>query len=58
FEEGRSLKEVLLETQEVTEHMSESEIDRLLDPTNYLGIAPRFVDKVLEAGRRAGETNA
>ncbi|MCH8089339.1 MAG: adenylosuccinate lyase [Chloroflexi bacterium] len=55
FEEGRSLKEVLLETQEVTEHMSESEIDRLLDPTNYLGIAPRFVDKVLEAGPRVRE---
>ena len=53
FEEGRSLKEVLLETQEVTQHISEAEIDRLLDPTNYLGIAPRFVDKVLYASRRA-----
>ena len=38
--------------------LSEAEIDRLLDPTNYLGIAPRFVDKVLEAGPRARETNA
>ncbi|MEE9198575.1 MAG: adenylosuccinate lyase [Dehalococcoidia bacterium] len=53
FEEGRPLKEVLLRSAQVTRHLSGAEIDLLLDPAGYVGLAPRFVDEVLAASRKA-----
>ncbi len=51
FEEGRSLKETLLESEEVSPHLSPTEIDELLDPAGYLGLAPTFVDRVVARAR-------
>lgn len=45
--EGRHLREILLATPEIRERLSEAEIDRLLDPRNYLGSAQRFIQRVL-----------
>jgi 3-carboxy-cis,cis-muconate cycloisomerase len=50
--EGKHLREVLLEMPEVCGHFSEGELDRLLEPRNYLGSAPRFIARVL------GDSNA
>ena len=47
FEEGRWLKELLMEDERVTNVLSEAEIDRLLDPDSYLGLAKEFVDRVV-----------
>jgi 3-carboxy-cis,cis-muconate cycloisomerase len=52
FEEGRWLKELLMEDERVTSVLSEAEIDRLLDPDSYLGMSKEFVDRVV--GRQVG----
>jgi len=41
------LSNVLKKMPEATAHLTEAEIDRLLDPRNYLGSADRFVAKVV-----------
>ena len=50
FEESRWLKELLMEDERVTNVLSEAEIDRLLDPDSYLGLAKEFVDRVVGEG--------
>ena len=47
FEEGRWLKDLLMEDERVTSVLSEDEIDRLLDPDSYLGMSKEFVDRVV-----------
>jgi 3-carboxy-cis,cis-muconate cycloisomerase len=47
--ENCSLREVLKRTPEVTAHLSEDEIDRLMNPRAYLGSSQRFIARVLEA---------
>ncbi|MFQ5873378.1 MAG: lyase family protein, partial [Dehalococcoidia bacterium] len=56
FEEGRPLKELLLESEEVGRHLTEDEIDQLIEPASYVGLAPRFVDQVLAYSRKARRT--
>ncbi len=46
-QEKRNLADVLKQLPEVTAHLSEEEIDRLLDPRAYLGSAQRFIARVL-----------
>jgi 3-carboxy-cis,cis-muconate cycloisomerase len=43
----KHLRAVLLEMPEVSKHLSDSEVDRLLDPKNYLGSAQEFIERVL-----------
>ena len=45
--EGKTLGEVLREDAEVRRHLSDEQIDRLLDPAAYLGSAGAFVDRVV-----------
>lgn len=47
FEAGQTLREALLADPEVTAHLSEKQIDELLDPANYTGSAPAMVDAVV-----------
>jgi 3-carboxy-cis,cis-muconate cycloisomerase len=47
LESGRSLRDVLLEDKQVRKHLSETEIDKLLDPKNYTGSAESMIDQVL-----------
>jgi adenylosuccinate lyase len=32
---------------EIRQHLSDSEVDHLLDPKNYLGSAQEFIERVL-----------
>jgi 3-carboxy-cis,cis-muconate cycloisomerase len=44
--EGKSLRQVLREDSKISVHLTESEIERLLEPGSYLGSAGAFVDRV------------
>jgi 3-carboxy-cis,cis-muconate cycloisomerase len=46
-QQNRQLSEVLKEKPEVTVHIAHAEIDRLLDPHNYLGSSERFIARVV-----------
>jgi 3-carboxy-cis,cis-muconate cycloisomerase len=52
LESGRSLRDLLLEDQEVRAHLSPAEIDSLLDPKNYTGSAAAMIQQVLAEGKR------
>ena len=45
--EGGTLNEALRKSPEVTEILSENQIEKLLDPTTYTGLSGVFVDRVL-----------
>jgi 3-carboxy-cis,cis-muconate cycloisomerase len=45
--ENRKLADILKQMPQVTAHLTEVEIDRLLDPRAYLGSAQRFISRVL-----------
>jgi 3-carboxy-cis,cis-muconate cycloisomerase len=47
MDSGITLREALLAESEITDILSVSEIDGLLDPANYVGVAPAMVDAVL-----------
>jgi adenylosuccinate lyase len=46
-EAGRPFRETLAENASVTQYLSTADIDRLLDPAAYTGLAAEFVDRVL-----------
>ena len=52
--QGGTLAEALARHQEVTRYLDRAAIDRLTDPANYLGMAPRMVDLAVAASRRQG----
>lgn len=57
IEEDKSLGEVLKASAAITTHLSEPEIDALLDPANYTGLAGVFTDDAIkEAEHQLGET--
>ena len=45
--QNKPLRDVLAIEASVGKHLSPADLDRLLDPTNYLGVAEQFVDRVL-----------
>jgi 3-carboxy-cis,cis-muconate cycloisomerase len=47
--ENRALREVLLEDATVRKHLSAEEIDKLVDPKNYIGSAKEMVKKTLSS---------
>jgi 3-carboxy-cis,cis-muconate cycloisomerase len=47
--EGRHLGEALAAEPEVTAHLAPADLDRLLDPLNYLGAAAQLIDRALAA---------
>ncbi len=50
FEQGRPLRDLLLADEHVTTHLTAAEIDAMLNPDAYTGLAGVFVDRV--AGRQ------
>ena len=48
YEKEIPLKDVLMHTPEVTAAFTEDEIDHMLNPHTYIGLAPEFVDRVVE----------
>ena len=49
--EGRHLREILSADTELSALLTPADLDRLFDPTNYLGSAGPFIDRVLAAAR-------
>ncbi|WP_457808995.1 class-II fumarase/aspartase family protein [Kushneria sp. EE4] len=42
-----SLRDVIDNNESINQHLSDQEIDRLLQPANYVGMAPRIVDQAV-----------
>lgn len=51
YEKEIPLKDVLMKTPEVVEAFTEDEVDHMLDPYTYVGLAPEFVDRVVAKWR-------
>ncbi|WP_114752685.1 class-II fumarase/aspartase family protein [Pleomorphovibrio marinus] len=49
-----SLKEAIMGSEEILAMFSEAEIDGLLDPLNYVGVAPMMVDRMLTKYKNIG----
>jgi 3-carboxy-cis,cis-muconate cycloisomerase len=52
IERDRPLRDELLDDSTVAAALSPAEVDALLRPENYLGLAPQFVDRVLRKDTR------
>jgi 3-carboxy-cis,cis-muconate cycloisomerase len=52
-EQDKPLRDVLVKDAKVGKLLSTADLDRLLDPANYLGVAEQFVDRVLASRTRA-----
>ena len=48
YEKEIPLKDVLMKTPAVTEAFTEEEVDHMLNPHTYVGLAPVFADRVVE----------
>ena len=48
FEKDITLKEALLMHPDVTQHLSQEELDDVLDPTSYTGLSAQAVDRTIE----------
>jgi adenylosuccinate lyase len=48
----REFKEVLSEDSTVNKLLSQKEIDKMMDPRNYLGTAPKQIEQVIEKTRK------
>lgn len=49
--ERRHLKDVLAKDPRISRHLGADDLDRLFDPLGYVGMASRFVDRVLAQSR-------
>jgi 3-carboxy-cis,cis-muconate cycloisomerase len=45
---GRPLVDLLAENKEIRQHAGRKELERMVDPANYLGVAGEMVDRVLK----------
>ncbi len=57
-EAGQTLRESLLDDVQIMKHLTEKDVDRLLDPSNYLGCAGEMIDRVLAKARGEPQMNA
>jgi len=48
FELKKEFGEILKADSRVNNFLSEEEIDSLMDPATYIGLAPRYVDRVCD----------
>ncbi|MEN3292756.1 MAG: 3-carboxy-cis,cis-muconate cycloisomerase [Burkholderiales bacterium] len=54
---GEHLRQTLAQDAAIANELTPAELDRLLDPSNYLGQAAAFVDRVLATYRRKAATS-
>ena len=57
FEKDITLKEALLMHPDVTQHLSQEELDDMLDPTTYTGLSAQAVDRTLEQIKKLRQTD-
>jgi adenylosuccinate lyase len=50
-ETGRSFKEMLLKDRLVAKLIKREELEKVMDPKNYIGVAPELTDKVVEKAK-------
>ena len=50
--QNKPLRDIVAKDANARKHLSSSDLDRLFDPANYLGVAEQFVDRVLAARSR------
>jgi len=55
---GRSLRAILLEMPEVRSILSESELEYLLEPANYIGLAVEMTDKIVDSVRKESQSHS
>ena len=46
-DQGKTFKEMLLKNKEVKTRMTKAELEKVMDPSNYVGVAPQIVDSVV-----------
>ncbi len=49
---GRPLIDLLDEDKEISKHVDRKELEKLVDPANYLGVAGEMVDRVLKLRKK------
>ena len=49
---GRPLVDLLAENKEISKHASRKQLEKMVDPTNYLGVAGEMVDRVLKRRKK------
>lgn len=57
MDENVDFKRVLLEDPRVSQHLSESDIDRILDPVRYIGLAPQIAKDTVALSRQEREND-
>jgi 3-carboxy-cis,cis-muconate cycloisomerase len=50
---GRPLIDLLVEDKEISKHAARAELEKMVDPANYLGVAGEMVDRVLAARKKS-----
>ncbi|MFC1914397.1 adenylosuccinate lyase [Chloroflexota bacterium] len=55
YREGISFKEALMKYSDIAEHLNKVQIDNLLNPANYVGLAPKIARKVVALTRKEHE---
>jgi adenylosuccinate lyase len=55
MKDGVDFKQVLMEDARVSQHLTRSEIDRLLSPEEYIGLAPRMARDTVSLSRKERE---
>ncbi len=58
WREGKAYAEVLKESEEVRRYLSEEEIEAALKPENYIGLAPKLVERAVEKARKEREAKS
>ena len=48
FEEKKSFAQILKKDNRVAKVLSEQEIDDLMDPSTYVGLAPKYVEELMK----------
>ena len=46
-DQGKTFKEMLLKNKEVRSRITKAELDQVMGPANYVGVAPQIVDSVV-----------
>ncbi|MCE5295997.1 MAG: adenylosuccinate lyase [Euryarchaeota archaeon] len=50
-ETGKSFKDMLLKDKQVAKLIKKEELEKVMDPRNYIGVAPELTDKVVEKAK-------
>ncbi len=50
---GRPLIDLLVEDKEISKHATRAQLEKMVDPANYLGVAGEMVDRVLAARKKS-----